>query len=151
MATVHDVAAYILTKHGAMSAMKLQKLCYYSQAWSLVWDEAELFPEDFQAWANGPVARDLYGKHAGQFSITSWPWGNPENLAGDQIATIDAVLDAYGKFTAQQLSALTHREQPWREARGSIPDTERSTTVVSKDTMRTFYASLSHREDAEDV
>ena len=31
-----DVAQYILEKLGAMPAMKLQKLCYYSQAWSLV-------------------------------------------------------------------------------------------------------------------
>jgi len=42
MASVHDVAAYILDKRGPMSHMKLQKLVYYCQAWSLVWDE-ELF------------------------------------------------------------------------------------------------------------
>ncbi len=34
MATVHDVAAYILEKRGPMTTMKLQKLVYYSQAWS---------------------------------------------------------------------------------------------------------------------
>ena len=38
-----DVAAYILRKQGAMPAMKLQKLAYYSQAWSLVWDDESLF------------------------------------------------------------------------------------------------------------
>jgi uncharacterized phage-associated protein len=32
MATAHDVAAYILKKWGKMTAMKLQKLVYYSQA-----------------------------------------------------------------------------------------------------------------------
>ena len=36
---VFDVAAYILQKTGSMTTMKLQKLVYYSQAWSLVWDE----------------------------------------------------------------------------------------------------------------
>ena len=35
---VFDVAAYILEKIGSMTTMKLQKLVYYSQAWSLVWD-----------------------------------------------------------------------------------------------------------------
>jgi len=29
VATVHDVAAFILEKKGSMSAMKLQKLVYY--------------------------------------------------------------------------------------------------------------------------
>ena len=43
MATVFDVARYILEKYGPLSAMKLQKMVYYSQAWSLVWDDAPLF------------------------------------------------------------------------------------------------------------
>ena len=47
MATVFDVAKYILDKHGAMSAMKLQKLVFYSQAMSLVWDDLPLFDDDF--------------------------------------------------------------------------------------------------------
>ena len=55
MATAHDVAAYILQKKGEMTAMKLQKLVYYSQAWSVVWDERPLFHEKIEAWANGPV------------------------------------------------------------------------------------------------
>ena len=35
MASVFDVAAYILEKKGEMSTLKLQKLVYYAQAWSL--------------------------------------------------------------------------------------------------------------------
>jgi hypothetical protein len=60
-ATVFDVAAYILEKKGEMSAWRLQKLVYYSQAWSLVWDERPLFDEPIQAWANGPVCLALSG------------------------------------------------------------------------------------------
>ena len=51
---VFDVAAYILEQKGSMTTMKLQKLVYYSQAWSLVWDEKPLFEEAIEAWANGP-------------------------------------------------------------------------------------------------
>ena len=36
MASVFDVAAYILKKTGPSSIMKLHKLTYYAQAWSLV-------------------------------------------------------------------------------------------------------------------
>lgn len=54
MANVFDVAKYILVQRGEMSTMKLQKLCYYCQAWSLVWDDKPLFEEEFQAWANVP-------------------------------------------------------------------------------------------------
>ena len=65
--SVLDVAAYILDKRGKMSTWKLQKLCYYAQAWSLVWDEEPLFEENIEAWANGPVVPRLYRKHQGQF------------------------------------------------------------------------------------
>ena len=60
MVSAHDVAAYILRKQGPLSAMKLQKLVYYAQAWSTVWDDQPLFSEAVEAWANGPVVRELY-------------------------------------------------------------------------------------------
>lgn len=71
MASVFDVARYILEKQGKMSTMKLQKLCYYSQAWSLVWDDQPLFDEEFRAWANGPVCRELFRETQGQFAAVA--------------------------------------------------------------------------------
>src|ERR1700730_81854 len=68
--TVHDVAAFIVNRQGEMSAMKLQKLVYYSQAWSLVWDDEPLFDDAIEAWANGPVVRALYARHRGQFKVS---------------------------------------------------------------------------------
>lgn len=151
MGNAHDVAAYILTKTGPLSAMKLQKLCYYSQAWSLVWDEQPLFDERIEAWANGPVVRALYAQHRGQFTIHNWPSGDPAQLSADQKATIDAVIDAYAKFTAQQLSDLTHSERPWIDARDGVPPTERSEAEITPESMQSFYASLASRNDTESV
>jgi uncharacterized phage-associated protein len=59
MANVRDVAQYILEQQGQMTTWKLQKLVYYAQAWSLVWDERPLFDDRIEAWANGPVIRSL--------------------------------------------------------------------------------------------
>jgi uncharacterized phage-associated protein len=67
MADVFDVAGYILQQKGQVTTWKLQKLVYYSQAWSLVWDERPLFQERIEAWANGPVCPDLYQVHRGAF------------------------------------------------------------------------------------
>ena len=69
MATVFDVAAYILNQKGELTTWKLQKLVCYSQAWSPVWDEEPLFEEDIQAWINGPVCPALYNEHKGRFTI----------------------------------------------------------------------------------
>ena len=63
MENVFDTARYILEQCGSMSTMKLQKLCYYARAWTLVWDDAPLFEEDFQAWANGLVCPNCFLRH----------------------------------------------------------------------------------------
>ncbi len=94
MASVFDVAKYILEKQGPMTTMKLQKLVYYSQAWSVVWDEKPLFAEEIQAWASGPVVRELYNEHKGKFRISSLQKGNVGNLIREEKETIDAVLQA---------------------------------------------------------
>ncbi len=124
--------------------MKLQKLAYYSQAWSLVWDEEELFSEDFEAWANGPVVRSLYNKHRGQFKINAdlFSGGSSANLTQDQKETIDKVLEFYGDKTAQWLSNLTHKESPWKEARGSLEPMENCSEIITKASMAEYYSAL---------
>ena len=146
MASVHDVAKYIIEKQGNMSAMKMQKLVYYAQAWSLVWDEVALFSESIHAWANGPVVPELYEAHRGQFSISGWPLGDPENINEDGKETIDVVLGYYGKLNPQQLSDLTHHERPWRDARHGIPDGERGSAVISLEAMSEYYSSIQPNE-----
>lgn len=142
MATAHDVAAYILQKAGEMTAMKLQKLVYYSQAWSLVWDEEPLFRDRIEAWANGPVVPALYAEHRGQFRVSSWRKGNPSKLAPKQRESVDAVLRYYGDKTSQWLSDLTHREAPWAEAREGLGPGERGSRVISHASMAEYYGSL---------
>lgn len=142
MATVHDVAAYILQKRGEMTAMKLQKLVYYSQAWALVWDEEPLFTERVEAWANGPVVPELYREHKGQFKVRSWPKGNPGALDGKQRETIDAVLGYYGDRTSQWLSDLTHQEEPWLHARKGLGPGDRGSQEISHASMAEYYEGL---------
>ena len=142
MVNVYDVAEFILRKCGSMTAMKLQKLVYYCQAWSLVWDEKPLFPEKIEAWANGPVVRELFKLHQGAFKVTSIPSGRPEKLNKEQKETILAVLDYYCKKTSQWLSDLTHMEDPWRKARKGISEKERANRVISHASMIEYYSSL---------
>lgn len=147
---VFDVAAYVLEKMGAMTTMKLQKLVYYSQAWSLVWDEKQLFEEDIEAWANGPVVRDLFDYHRGMYEISAMPIGNPRLLNQEQQETIDAVLEYYGDKSAQWLIELAHMEDPWKQARRGLQPLERGNRVMSLDMIADYYSSLPTEEDFED-
>ena len=143
MATVFDTAKYILEKQGKLSTMKLQKLCYYSQAWALVWDDEPLFDEDFEAWANGPVCPDLFSISRGQFSVTAGEMpGDSGNLSAEQKDTIDEVLKYYGDKNAQWLSQLTHMEDPWKEARQGLMPGQRCNSIVTKESMAIYYGGL---------
>lgn len=142
MASALDVAAYILKKCGPMTAMKLQKLVYYAQAWSLVWDERPLFHERIEAWANGPVVRELYDRHRGLFMVYDLPAGKPDDLDETAVETVDAVLDYYGDKPPQWLSDLTHAEAPWRDARRGLPDGERGSVEIAHAAMAEYYGSL---------
>ncbi len=147
MVNVHDVAAYILEHRGSMSAMKLQKLVFYSQAWHLVWDDEPLFPEQIQAWANGPVAPALYAQHRGRFVVDRWALGKSTSLTDAQRETIDAVLDYYGEREAFWLSELTHREQPWLGARGGLSPGARSDREITQAAMAEYYGGLNASDD----
>ena len=142
MASVLDVAAYVLERQGPMTTWKLQKLVYYGQAWSLVWDDDVLFPEEIEAWANGPVVRELYHAHRGQYRVSRLPSGEADALTDEQRETVDAVLEFYGEKSPQWLSDLTHMEAPWRSARRGVPDGERGNAVVEKEGLAEYYGSL---------
>lgn len=139
--SAHDVAAFILQQRGEMTAMKLQKLVYYSQAWSLVWDEEPLFGEQVEAWANGPVVRELYRRHQGNFKVRDWD-GDPSKLNETQRETILKVLEFYGPMAAQVLSDLTHNEDPWLKARAGLAVGDRGSRVISHADMAEYYSSL---------
>jgi uncharacterized phage-associated protein len=146
MADVFDVAQYILQKKGSMTVMKLQKLVYYCQAWSLVWDDKPLFNEEIQAWTNGPVVRALYDVHKamGLFQIDAslLPDGDVRNLTKNQIETIDVVLAAYGDKSARWLSDLAHMEDPWIKAREGYEEGMPCVNEITHESMAEYYGSL---------
>lgn len=146
MEKVKIVAAYILSKIAPVPAMKLQKLVYYSQAWSLVWDDAPLFEEKIEAWANGPVVRELYELHRGHYLLNAnfLPYEKASLLNEEQMETIDVVLKEYGNKTSQWLSDLTHMEDPWKNTRkhANLRDGERGNAEITHESMCEYYSSL---------
>ncbi|MBA7598833.1 hypothetical protein ES703_05858 [subsurface metagenome] len=142
MISIFDIVKYILSEKKPITVMKLQKLVYYCQAWSLVWDEEPLFKEKIEAWANGPVVRELYNWHRGMYEINTINKGDLNKLLDYQIETIEAVLKFYGDRSPQWLSDLTHMENPWREARRGLSDGERGNREITLASMEEYYTSI---------
>ncbi|MBL0769839.1 DUF4065 domain-containing protein [Sphingopyxis sp. DHUNG17] len=145
MPSVFDVAQYILAAHGPMTTMKLQKLVYYSQAWSIVWDDDVLFPERIEAWKNGPVVRDLWVATQGRFRVSAISGGDADRLNPAQRETVDLILGFYGDKDAQWLSDLTHMEDPWKDAYAKAQNTE-----ITPYALMEYYSALGPNDIASD-
>ncbi|MDR3205074.1 MAG: DUF4065 domain-containing protein [Deltaproteobacteria bacterium] len=73
MPTVFNVANYFIVatkcdcedglNDDVMTHLKLQKLVYYAQGFSMVFNNEPLFDRDIEAWEHGPVCADLYNKY----------------------------------------------------------------------------------------
>jgi uncharacterized phage-associated protein len=141
------VADYILRAANEagepVTNLKLQKLVYYCQAWSLALREKPLFDEKIKAWVHGPVIPQLYHrfKSAGNQPIDAEP--EAPSLTEEECDLIDKVLDVYLGFSSWDLERLTHAEEPWIEARGGLPPGEPCETEISTQTMARFYRARS--------
>ncbi len=67
---IQYVCDYVITKmEGAgktLSVLKLQRLLYFAQGWHLAYFGDPFFEGRFQAWAQGPINREIYDRFAGR-------------------------------------------------------------------------------------
>jgi len=149
--TVQDVAMYFLTRvyseeefGSVITHLKLQKLCYYAQAWHMVFADKPMFDERFEAWAHGPVSPDLWQSYKG----SGWqPIPAPLNFDvtvfdSKQLETLDEVWDAYAKFDPKYIERLTHQEEPWINARGNCPKGDFCDREITTDAMKDYYSKI---------
>ena len=143
MAAVVDVAIRALDQIGSVSTMKLQKLVFYSQALSLVESSSPLFQERIEAWRNGPVVPDLFRLHSGKFVISPgfFDSAGGRSLDASEAAFVDRTIACLRDYTGNQLSELTHSEEPWRQARQGLNPTDSGHVEISHEAIKSFYGS----------
>ena len=147
MYTVDNIADFFLSKE-SISPKKLQKLVYYSYAWSiaLLNDSPEniqfkLFESDVEAWVHGPVVPELYRKYKdfGWQEIPQVKDFDESIFASEILDILQQVWYVYGGFTGNQLEAISHKEMPWIEARKGIPVCMASSEIISDKNMFIYY------------
>lgn len=153
MPSINNVSDYIVVKlrDGGVfvNVLKLHKLMFYVQAWHLAFGRGQFFPGRFQAWVHGPVSRDLYDRYKDtktmyssvDFADIRQDFNPNGDLSDYDRAHIDSILEVYADLTGDQLEEMTHREDPWIEARAGVPASSRSENLISETTMAKFYAA----------
>ncbi len=141
--TVFDIARWFLSKE-PMIHKKIQKLCYYAQAWHYALYDNALFDGDFEAWAHGPVNRLLWNKlkNFAYDNVSPDAVSNTKAIDEDTQDFLEMVWNTYGSLDGWQLECLTHTETPWIRARGDLPELQRCTNVIDPIDMKKYYADL---------
>ena len=97
--------------------LKLNKLLYYVQGWSLNRLGRVMFREDIQAWDLGPVIPAVYHqfKACGKRSIEAPEAEFDESrLSTEELELLIDVYRFYGKYTGWALKEMTHEAgSPW--------------------------------------
>jgi uncharacterized phage-associated protein len=134
------VAKYILWLGGQggedndVSNMKLQKLLYYVQGFSLAMNGEPIFTDPIKAWDHGPVVPPVYEEYKAYGSnVIPPPESAPTGLNGDQRDLIEEVFDVYGQYAALRLRNMTHDETPWKA-------TPRN-GEISHEIMKSFFST----------
>ena len=112
----------------SISPMKIQKLVYCLHGWHLAITDVPAIDGHFEAWPYGPVNEQLYHifKTYRNNPITEYAksWVGNEQRAfvvkrdsnEDYYGILDLTIRKYMKFSALQLSSITHAPgTPWSE------------------------------------
>lgn len=155
---VNIVADYVILslnsdENFSLINLKLQKLMYYIQAWSLGINGEPMMKARFEAWVHGPVCIELYDRFKNKKNLYS-SIGKEDvididsqgKIEVEDIEFIDYILENYAQYSGVQIEAMTHSEEPWINARKGVKPMERChneiTELVMKDYYGKKYASL---------
>ena len=151
MYTSQQIADWILSQLNSnsgdtISPLKLQKLLYYCQAWHYTIFNEVLFDERIEAWTHGPVVPSQYRRFSyirlyDNIKINNLNVDVPI-LCPKTEELLNEVMNIYGEHSADYLEKLTHRENPWKETRGDLPEYARSDKEITSNLMKEYYSSI---------
>lgn len=151
-----EIANYFLelSAQKDISPLKIQKLVYIAHGWHLALYEEPLVRDELaEAWEYGPVFPSIYHEFkrfgAGPilepaldwiYSLGEWRSQVPYIKPDDErtIAFLNRIWELYGRFSAGELSAMTHEEgSPWRQIREKMGPIKNAN--IENDLIEKYY------------
>ncbi len=95
--------------------LKLQKLCYYAQGYSLALWQKPIFDDRIEAWEHGPVVPAVYHQYKEHGRISIPATGEKPELEQWRIEVLEMIYARLGWMTSWNLRNQTHMERPWHD------------------------------------
>ncbi|MBQ7217176.1 MAG: SocA family protein [Synergistaceae bacterium] len=165
MITAKELARYIIStikqqmtdiqpEEFDVTPLKLQKLLYYCQGYSLALTGKPAFDDPIEAWKFGPVVESVYQEYK-KYEGGIIPYGDieAETLPDDTLQSIvNFVLADKGQYSGETLARMTHKESPWRDSYQMAYGGVYMNAKISHNALQDYFASefLRREEDYED-
>lgn len=145
---LESAVKYLLMQTSEITPLALQKLLYFGQGFKKAFVDAFMFEEDCEAWAHGPVYRDVYYKYRG-YGYNPIEEGHLSyeniNLTDDEKELLDYIVLYFGCYSGKILENMTHSEEPWRVARRGLGDDERSERIIEKQDIGRYFKNVKEK------
>ncbi|MGQ2715573.1 Panacea domain-containing protein [Campylobacter coli] len=148
-----DVAKYFLflarnrEAGDTISNLKIQKMLYYAQGYSLALFNKPLFDDRIEAWKHGPVVKKIYEQFK-QYGSNSISFDELEDFDTDCIASnkdihelLIFIFNKYGSIGAWKLRDKTHMEDPWKNS-----FIESLANEITQDAIADFFKKENKKE-----
>ena len=135
---IMKAAGYLQQAKKDLSSFRLQKLLYYIQGVSASFGHEPLFLDLCEAWANGPVYKEVFQKYRSN---------EIDDILGDLLSDsereiIDCVLECFGRYDGDTLVLFTHMEAPWLETRGDLPADAPSDRIIPLESIISYFIKV---------
>ncbi len=122
-----------------MTNLRVNKLTYFAQAYSLIRLGRPLFEEDIKAWRFGPVIPSVYQafQTCGRDRIKD-VFGSYDvsRFSDEELELLVDIMREYGKYSVSALVDLTHKPgAPW-----SRVDFNSFNDTITKESMKEYYS-----------
>lgn len=138
---------YLLYKCEDITALALQKALYYTQGVYSAFYDSFIFQEDCEAWAHGPVYRDIYYLYKDyRFNpIISEETFDESSLTKQELSVLNSVADYLCCYSGKTLENFTHLETPWIEARHGKTDLSYSDEIITKQSIKEYFSYIKNK------
>lgn len=152
MAKATEIASFLayLSQQGEesdpLTNLRIQKLLYYVQGWSLALRDRPAFEDRIEAWAHGPVVPSVYHdlKKFDRGFVVGLNGEDESTLSDEDKMFLGELWQTYQAYSASKLWQMTHAEAPWENARNGCPPGERSTNEITQDSLKAYFATLAN-------
>ena len=112
----------------------------------IVLNKESIFDDKIEAWVHWPAIKSIYMEYKpygyDPITLTDLDKDKLAKFSRRELSLIDEVLDAYWKYNASYLEALSHSEKPWIKAREWLEPDIWTNTEITLESMSKYYSKL---------